>query len=270
MIVFPNAKINLGLHITEKRSDGYHNIETCFVPVGWSDILEIIPSDYNTSINISGISIPDEPEKNLVLKAYQLLRKEYDLPAVSVHLHKVVPIGAGLGGGSSDASYALKALNRMFFLDISDDKLEQIASELGADCPFFVRNKPVIATGIGDVFEEVMVSFEGWYIYLVYPGVHISTAEAYKGVTPGETERCLKDILTNTDTSGWKNLVTNDFEPALFKKYPVLAEIKEKLYENGAFYASMTGSGSCIYGLFSKKPERLKFPSEYQCWSGLL
>lgn len=270
MITFPNAKINLGLHITEKRSDGYHNIETVFYPIPWSDILEIIPAT-TTIFNSSGISIPGENNSNLCLKAYHLLKEKYQLPPVHIHLHKIVPIGAGLGGGSSDASFTLKSLNELFNLKISIEQLEQYASTLGSDCSFFIQNKATFASGKGDQFSPLSeFSLKGYYILLIYPSIGISTQEAYQGVLPQKAQDNIESILSK-DISTWKSSLKNDFEESIFPKYPLLSEIKEELYQSGALYASMSGSGSTMFGIFDVDPSTIALSfSKFQCYYTIL
>ena len=253
MVVFPNAKINLGLNIIEKRTDGYHNIESCFYPIPLTDALEVIESD-KLSFTSSGIPIPGDPESNLCLKAYHLLKKHYDLPLVEIHLHKNIPIGAGLGGGSSDGAFMLKLLNEKFELGIDNPALEKLAGELGSDCPFFIENKPVFVEGKGNVFSPVEVSLKGKYLVLVMPDVHVSTAQAYAGITPQQPEAGLKEILEQKPMKRWQDLVKNDFEESVFAKHPELERIKNQLIEEGAIYASMTGSGAAVFGVFEEKP----------------
>ncbi|WP_207435320.1 4-(cytidine 5'-diphospho)-2-C-methyl-D-erythritol kinase [Sabulibacter ruber] len=270
MIQFPNAKINLGLQLVEKRPDGFHNLVSCFYPVNWTDALEILPNQEEASFTLSGLAVPDEPTSNLCWKAYELLRKDFELPAIQMHLHKVIPMGAGLGGGSADAAFTLKILNTVFDLKLSADDLENYARQLGSDCAFFVRNKPVLAVEKGDVFEPLALDLTGWHIVLVYPNLAISTAVAYAGVSPRFPEKSLKTLLAQ-DISSWKNEVVNDFEESLFPKYPVLAQLKQQLYDLGAVYASMSGSGSTMYGLFKTAPAApLLFPQEYSVWQGVL
>lgn len=266
MVVFPNAKINLGLNILRKRADGFHDIASCFVPVPYTDVLEIIESK-KLSFASSGQEIPGEKKDNLCLKAYHLLQKDFHLPPVQIHLHKVIPIGAGLGGGSADASFTLKCLDQMFDLFLDDFLLEEYAARLGSDCPFFIKNQTVMAYGTGNEFEPLSVSLKDKFLVLVTPPIHIATAEAYAGVTPQEPEQDLKDILEKKTLSEWKGLVQNDFEASIFPKYPAIAEIKDKLYQAGAGYASMSGSGATVYGIFEQytKVSEL-FPSTYQVW----
>ncbi len=267
MITFPNAKINIGLQILNKRPDGFHNIASCFYPVGWADILEIIPSD-TLVFSSSGIDIPGEASHNLCLKAYYLLKKDFDIPPVAIHLHKIVPIGAGLGGGSADGAFTLKMLNQLFELNLSDDLLENYARQLGSDCAFFIKNEPVYCVEKGDVFEEIDLDLAHKFIVLVNPNIHISTAEAYGGVMPNQPLTSLRTALT--DIENWLKNITNDFEISLLDKYPVIATIKNQLYESGAFYASMTGSGSTVYGIFEQEINLTKTFEGYSIWQGKL
>ena len=261
MIVFPNAKINLGLQITNKRSDGFHNIISCFYPVPWTDALEIIETS-KTIFTSSGIDIPDSTGGNLCTQAYKLLDKDYKLPSVHIHLHKSIPIGAGLGGGSSDAAYTLKLLNQKFNLQLSMEQLEGYARKLGSDCAFFIQNTPTMAIEKGDKFQPIAMSLKGYHIALIYPNLHISTKEAYSTVTPAMPDTTLLDVLENKPVSKWKDLIHNDFEKGITEKHPQLKRLKSDLYIQGAVYASMTGSGSTFYGIFDKKPA-LKLPEEY-------
>lgn len=268
MIRFPNAKINLGLNITRRRADGYHDIETVFYPIGWKDALEIVPSAQQKegcSYQGSGLVIDCPPEKNLVLKAYSLLNKEFPLPPVDVYLHKVIPFGAGLGGGSSDAASMLLLLNEWAGLGLSLDQLAGYASKLGADCSFFIYNKPLFAHGIGNLFEPVQLSLTGYYLALVKPPVFVSTAEAYASVNPTLPEVSLKELL-KMPVNEWKGKVVNDFEQSVFERYPLIAEIKEQLYAKGALYASMSGSGSSVFGLFLDKPDINGLFNGFDCY----
>lgn len=268
MLTFPNAKINIGLQIIEKRSDGYHNLASCFYPVGWSDILEILPAP-TLSFKSTGIIIPGNAEGNLCLKAYQLLKSDFDIPPVQMHLHKVVPIGAGLGGGSADAAFTLKSLNSIFELALSNTALENYARKLGADCAFFIENKPQFCYEKGDVFENIDLTLRGKYLVLINPNIHISTAEAYGGVVPQTPQTNLQELLKK-DLTTWKNTVFNNFEQHLLPKYPIIAHIKKQLYETGAIYASMTGSGSTVFGIFQEKPKSLISFEGFLTWEGLL
>lgn len=253
MLLFPNAKINLGLRVTGKRKDGYHDIETCMFPIPLHDALEIILAN-KTSFTSSGISIPGNDKDNLILKAYQLLKKDFnDLQPIAVHLHKAIPVGAGLGGGSADAAFALKLMNNLFDLILEDWFLEDYAAQLGSDCPFFIENSPKIATGRGEILTPINIDLSGKWLVLVHPHIHISTKEAYDGLIPKKPAGDLKEILT--DPSLWKDRLKNDFEESIFQKYPVIGSLKELLYRQGAFYAAMSGSGSTVFGLFEEEPE---------------
>lgn len=248
MIRFPNAKINLGLYVERRRDDGYHDISTVFYPIPLKDVVEVVKSE-STVLRTYGNPVDCPPEKNLVMKAYRLLELEFGLPPVEICLYKHIPDGAGLGGGSSDASAVLKILNDLFALGLDDAELARRAVKLGADCPFFVYNRPVAARGIGDVFEDVDVDLSGMTAVVVKPDVYVSTAEAYRGVPPRIPEMDVAEIVRHP-VGEWKGVLENDFEAHVFGLYPRLQEIKQSLYDSGAVYASMSGSGSAIYGLF--------------------
>ena len=266
MICFPNAKINLGLHITGKRSDGYHTIETIFYPIPLTDALEAVKSE-KVSFKQTGIKLDSSPAENLVMKAFRLLSEKYDLPPLEIHLKKAIPSGAGLGGGSADAAFALKMINELCECNISEENLEKIAASTGADCPFFIHNKPVIATGTGNIFEHSDVSLKGYTIYLVKPPVAVSTKEAYANIKPKKPKFSLKN-LSSLPVNEWRDVLKNDFEPNIFEKYPVIREIKDKLYSLGAEYAAMSGSGSAVFGLF-KNTISPKFTNCF-IWKGTL
>lgn len=267
MISFPNAKINLGLNITSKRPDGFHNIESCFLPIKLKDVLEIIPSD-STTFSFSGLPIPGNSSENLCIKAYNLLKTEFNLPAVHIHLHKIIPMGAGLGGGSSDAAFTLISLNEQFQLQIKEDEMLDYARKLGSDCAFFIKNSPVFASEKGDVFNEVSVDLKGKFIAVIYPCIHVSTVEAYSEVVPQLPEENFQEILT-TPIQQWKNKLKNDFEKSVFKKYPEIKSIKDKLYSLDASFASMSGSGSSVFGIFEEEVDILQnFPANYFIWQG--
>ena len=258
MLCFPNAKINLGLNIVSKRPDGYHNLETIFYPVAIKDALEVVPAAGEKGIfKQSGILLDGDPEQNLVVKAYSLLKKEYALPEIDIYLRKNIPFGAGLGGGSADAAVLLKLLNSLYGLDMPEIRLEELASQLGADCPFFIRNKPVFATGIGNIFTPVDLSLKGYFIVLVKPDIHVSTKEAYESVKPGSPAVSLLEIIKNPPET-WKDIMVNDFESSVFVKHPAIKDIKEKLYDFGAIYASMSGSGSSVFGIFKEETDLSK------------
>lgn len=268
MVVFPHCKINLGLHIVEKRADGYHNIETCFYPVPFTDILEVIKAE-SFSFSQSGIAVPGAVESNLCVKAYQLLKQDFSLPAVHMHLHKAIPTGAGLGGGSADAAFTIRALNSLFELNLTLDKQQQYAAALGSDCAFFIQDKPMIGKGRGELLTTSAVSLSGRYLVLVKPEIHISTAEAYAGVTPKQPSIALEEIL-NMPVAEWKNRLKNDFEPSVFARQPLLAEIKQTLYNKGAAYACMSGSGATVYGVFEQAVDLQKTFSAHTYWAGWL
>lgn len=273
MLVFPNAKLNLGLYVTGHRPDGFRNLESVFVPLPWSDALEVLPAPVGTEtvLTLTGIPIPGDPVTNLCLRTYELLKADFDLPPVQLHLHKVVPIGAGLGGGSADAAFALRALNELFTLQLPTETLESYARRLGSDCAFFIQNKPVFAYEKGDVFEPIPLDLTGTACKVVYPGLHIGTAEAYARVTPRPPRHDLRMALTQP-LETWRHTISNDFEEALTPVYPALGDIKAQLYAAGAAYASLSGSGSAVYGLFSglEQPPKLKLPAEYLIWDGRL
>lgn len=253
MIVFPNIKINLGLSITEKRPDGYHNLETVFYPVALEDALEIralSEADKKITLHQYGMEIAGNPEDNLVAKAYSLLDKEFHLPPVEIHLYKHIPSGAGLGGGSSDAAFMLKLLNGHFHLNLSEEQLEIYAATLGADCAFFIKNKPVYAEGIGNIFSPIELSLKGYQIMIVKPDVFVSTREAFANIHPHHPEYPVKEVIRRP-VAEWKDILINDFEASVFPQHPVIGEIKQELYNQGAIYASMSGSGSSVFGLFA-------------------
>jgi 4-diphosphocytidyl-2-C-methyl-D-erythritol kinase len=263
VISFPNCKINLGLNITGKRPDGYHDLETVFFPIAIKDVLEIITSD-KTEISLSGNEIDVKPEENICLKAYQLLKKDFpELPAIKIHLHKAIPSGAGLGGGSADASFILKILNDKYRLNLSTNQLINYATQLGSDCPFFIINKPCLATGRGEILEEIKIDLSAYKILIVNPGIHINTGWAFTQLTPALPVKSIKEIIRQS-VSTWKDELKNDFEEPVFKHYPEVRSIKETLYNNGAVYAAMSGSGSTVFGLIEKeKPVKIDLPGNY-------
>lgn len=248
MIIFPNAKINLGLKILNRRNDGYHNIETILYPIKLKDALEIIESD-QVVFTSSGLQIPGSASENLCLKAWHMIAKDIELPKVHIHLHKQIPIGAGLGGGSADAACCIRLLNEKFRLNLSIHDMEDYSRRLGSDCAFFIQNKPVLATGRGDKMESSNINLDQYFIVMAMPGVHVSTAEAYREVIPNAGGHSLNS-LTNRPLEEWRDCLTNDFEDAVFKRYPVVKELKETFYNEGALYASMSGSGASVYAIF--------------------
>ena len=254
MVTFPNCKINIGLNIISKRPDGFHNLETVFYPVALHDALEIVTAtDGLFEFHTSGLSISGEPEKNLCVKAYQLLQSDFRLPAVKMHLHKVIPMAAGLGGGSSDGAFALKLLNNLFDIRLNSEQLKDYARILGSDCAFFIENKSCYAFEKGDRFEPVPVDLSGLTLVIVIPDVHISTVDAYRNITPDIPVQPIKELI-KIPIGQWKGRLVNDFEIPVFKKYPVIREIKFALYEMGALFSAMSGSGSAVFGLFNKVP----------------
>lgn len=253
MIVFPNAKINLGLNILSKRDDGYHNIETIMLPIGWCDALEIVESeDSDTDLTVSGNKIDCDPEKNLVMKAYRIMQAEFNLPPVHIYLYKNIPDGAGLGGGSSDAAFTLKLLNSYFKLNLPDEKLADYAAQLGADCPFFIFNRPMLATGIGTELHDIDLSAiqNKSVVVAKAPNTFVSTAEAYGKVRPHDSGFDLASFVNSHDVNMWMHNVKNDFEEGVFSLQPKIAELKERMLELGAEYAAMSGSGSAVFGIF--------------------
>jgi 4-diphosphocytidyl-2-C-methyl-D-erythritol kinase len=274
MICFPNAKINLGLRIVEKRPDGYHNLETVFYPIGLKDALEVVPhpqsADY--SLSLSGISAEESGmnmEKNLVTRAFRILQAHHSLKPSAYYLKKAIPTGAGLGGGSSDAANALIITNLYNDLGLSDQVLMEYSAQIGADCAFFIKNKPIFATGIGNVFEDFHLSLHGFYLVLVKPDLSVSTAEAYSLVQPKRPDKSLLDLLRKPIET-WKETIVNDFEPSVFSRYPLIGQLKDEMYRQGAVYACMSGSGSSVFGLF-RQPVHLK-PLFRDCfyWSEIL
>ena len=255
MILFPNAKINIGLNILSRREDGFHNLETIFYPLAVRDALEVVETD-QLKFTSSGLEIPGNPTDNLCLKAYDLLSKDYKLPPVHIHLHKHIPIGAGLGGGSADASFFIRLMNEKFELGMDAAQMEAYASKLGSDCAFFVQNKPALAHGKGDQLQTIELDLSNYFIILVMPVVQVSTSDAYRGIRPAAMESSLADLI-KLPIEAWKAVIKNDFEPSVFLQYPIIAEIKSKLYSAGALYASMSGSGSSVFGIFEKE---LKLP----------
>ncbi|MGQ9846772.1 MAG: 4-(cytidine 5'-diphospho)-2-C-methyl-D-erythritol kinase [Bacteroidales bacterium] len=263
MILFPNAKINLGLAVTEKRSDGYHNIESIVVPIPLCDTLEILPSKDFQFVNY-GLTIDGNWEDNLCVKAYQLFKYEFNLPPVRILLYKNIPMKAGLGGGSSDAVFTLIGLNKMFHLNLTDKQLTDYASTLGSDCPFFIQNTPCFATGRGEILEPIPLNLSGYYIKIIKPQVHISTAKAYQYIQPHKNTVSFKQIIIEKNISEWNNYLFNDFENQAFIQYPILSKYKEDLYNEGALFAGMTGSGSAIFGIYNSMPSKKQ--SNVFCW----
>lgn len=258
MISFPHAKINLGLSVISKRPDGFHNLETVFYPIPLRDALEIIPSNENRFFQ-TGLQIPPGKEDNLVMVAYQLLKKKYpQIPSLEIHLHKSIPLGAGLGGGSSDAAESLKLIDNLLDLHIPGKEMDDYALKLGSDCPFFIQSSPCIAKGRGEILEPVSLDLSVYSILLVHPEIRIETAWAYSKIKPALPENDLKESIQQP-VQNWVNTIHNDFELPVFEVYPALRKIKEKLYMYGAIYAAMTGSGSTIFGIFKKSELPVSF-----------
>lgn len=269
MVAFPPCKINLGLSIVQKRGDGYHDIETCFYPLPFTDILEIIPAE-SIQFSSSGLTIPGNEEDNICLKAYALLDKDFRLPPVKIHLHKIIPTGAGLGGGSSDGAHTLRLLNTLFGLNLREGKLMHYASLLGSDCSFFIQDRSMMGSGRGEILKDAEVNLQGKYLILLHPGLHVSTAEAYAGVIPGAAIFPIESTLTKA-LDQWKILLQNDFEKSVFERFPLIATLKDELYKSGALYASLSGSGSAVFGIFDMKTEIAGSPvAPYVIWQGYL
>lgn len=273
MIFFPNCKINIGLSIVEKRKDdGYHNIESVFYPVDLCDVLEIRPSDAKQDcFKISGLDIGNtSAQDNLCIKAVNILREQYkSIPYLNIHLHKQIPAFAGLGGGSSDATFTLKLLDFLFNLGIEQEKMLSFAAQIGSDCSFFVKNKPTYVFSKGEKSKNITLDLSKYYVVLVKPELRISTVEAYRGVEPKPSG---VDYTSLPDIKEWRGVLKNDFEDSLFPKYPILEEMKELMYKNGAIYASLSGSGATVYGIFDKEIDikRLKLPNNTFIWQGRL
>jgi len=267
VIVFPNCKINLGLNIIRKRTDGFHDLESVFYPINLTDALEVIspvnlaePVEFSTS----GLEIEGEPGTNLCQRAVALLKNFFPkIPPIQMHLHKGIPIGAGLGGGSSDAAFTLTLLNRKFGLGITTESLLDFALQLGSDCPFFIINKPCFASGRGEFLESVNIDLSAYKILIVNPAIHTSTAEVFSMVKHMHPSKSIRQIIQQPPAS-WKNELKNDFEEAVFRAHPEISHVKVELYRAGALYASMTGTGSSVYGIFEKSDAaRFSFPSNY-------
>ncbi len=269
MLLYPNCKINLGLNVLRKRSDGYHDLETLFYPVNATEAIVIEPSEL-FSFKVEGIAIDGDLKDNLCVKAWDLINNRFDLPSVSITLYKYLPMGAGLGGGSADAAYVIKGLNQLFDLGMSEVEMAEIAAILGSDAPFFIYNKPMIATGRGEVLAPLDFSLSNYHVRLIKPSFGISTKEAYSGITPTDDNILTIEQIVELPVEKWQGLLKNDFERHLFKKYPELAQIKEELKQQGAVYAAMSGSGSTIFGLFEEAPSSYFVKPGYWCWTGQL
>lgn len=262
MITFPIAKINLGLNVVEKRADGYHNLQTVFFPVPLLDALDVqemgaeFPSQYDCDLKVSNIHIDGDEQRNLVVRAYKLLKQDFpDMPRVHAHLYKGIPTQAGMGGGSSDCGFMITLLNKMFNLGLSDEQMIQYAARLGADCAFFILNKPCYAEGIGEKLQPIQLSLSGWYLSLVRPDIPVSTREAFALIKPHYPEFNCKEVV-QLPVEEWRGKLTNDFEDSVFAVHPELGAVKDRLYQLGATYAAMSGSGSTLFAL-SKHPLHL-------------
>ncbi len=272
MIVFPKAKINFGLRITGKRPDGFHDIETIFYPVGLCDALEFVVAPGNVSddeLVVTGINIATKRKNNLVIKALLKMREHFPVPFLRIHLHKAIPPGAGLGGGSSDAACMLRIINKYFEFSLSDSDLKDIALELGSDCPFFIECEPSLATGRGEVLKPLKSFLEGYHIVLLNPGISISTTEAYKNAPVSHSETDLEK-LAGSKPGTWKKMVLNDFEDFAFTVHSEIGDLKKAMYKSGAVYSSMSGSGSSVYGIFTEKPVIAGKLKPFVIYEGLL
>ena len=268
MVFFPGCKINLGLNVLSKRADGFHNLETCFYPVNWQDVLELIPAKtYN--LELSGINLPASGE-NLCTKVFNLMHAQYKINPVHAWLHKNIPHGAGLGGGSSDAATMISGLNNLFQLGLDQSTLEELALKAGSDCPFFIHPVPKLATGRGEIFEPLNFTLAGKWIVLMKPEESISTAEAYKNVQIGTPDFGIKTVLESAPIAEWKSKLSNAFEPYAFRKIPQLLSLRDLLYKHGALFAAMSGSGSAMFGIFEQEPEHLEIPKNVLHWRGIL
>lgn len=265
MLVFPNAKINLGLYVTEKREDGYHNIESIFLPIGLQDSLDIVTTTSNSfEMEVLGIEINGDINDNICAKAWQLLHQEYGIGGVKCILLKNIPTGAGLGGGSADGAFVLKALNDIFKLQLSISKLEELAAHLGSDCPFFIENKTKFVHGRGEHLEKIDLNLKDYFVSIVNPGIHVSTPQAYGLIKPQKAPTNLRQ-LDSLPIEQWKDLVHNQFEEPITKLYPEIHFIKQRMFDSGAIYAAMSGSGSSVFGIFSEKKDLSKIFENYFC-----
>ena len=271
MINFPIAKVNLGLNVVEKRPDGYHNLETVFYPVPIKDALEVqvmddaFPSDYDCDLKVTNITIDGDEQRNLVVRAYQLLKKDFPtLPRIHTHLWKGIPTQAGMGGGSSDCAYMLLLLNQQFQLGLTDEQLIQYAAKLGADCAFFILSRPCYAEGIGEKLQPIDLSLSGYYMAVVRPDIPVPTKEAFSRIHPHyPAQNCRHTVMQPVET--WRDTLINDFEESVFALHPEIGDIKQQLYDMGATYAAMSGSGSALFGLFKEQPDTLSqaFPNMF-------
>ena len=264
MRVYPNAKINIGLYVTERRPDGYHNLETVFYPIQLADELHICQNAHGACcFKMQGLPIDGVAEDNLIMKTVRLFQERFHIGGVDIDFLKNIPMGAGLGGGSADAAFTAKELNRLFDLGLNAEQLRLLVKPLGADCPFFIDNQPAYAEGIGDQLTPIALALKGYYLLLVKPAVHVSTAEAYRNIRPQASNIALADFLLHRPVEEWKDVVRNDFEASVFPAHPELAAIKQSLYEQGAVYAAMSGSGSTLFGIFKQTPDPTPFKEHF-------
>lgn len=274
MIVFPNGKINLALHVNDRRSDGFHNIESIFYPVSWNDALEAVESK-NFSFEVVGNKIDGNAEDNLCVKAYRLLQKTFDLPDVKICLLKNIPTGAGLGGGSSDGAFALKLFNNLCSLNISSTEIKSLAAQLGSDCPFFIESKSCFVSGRGDQLQRIDLDLSAYHIVVVHPDIAVNTKWAYEQLAVSRSEKKYIKTVSLSESikepiQQWKEILINDFEEVIFSHHPKLADIKQQFYDREAIYASMSGSGSAVYGIFDHQPQSLSFNKDWKIFSGRL
>lgn len=269
MLVFPFAKINLGLHVLRKRPDGYHDIRSMLLPIPLCDALEAVVDESLASGEVkfesTGLPVPGDPASNLCLKAVELVRQRRELPGLRMHLHKAIPTGAGLGGGSSDGAHALLLLNDLLGLHFTEEELHAMAARLGSDCPFFLKGKPQLAQGRGERLSPVEVDLKNHWLVLVNPGIHVSTAEVFQGMRLTTTHADLEEVV-KAPLAAWQGTVVNDMEEFVFAKHPAIGAIKAELLRQGAVYAAMSGSGSSVFGIFGKEPSEIDFPVEYRSW----
>lgn len=271
MLTFSSCKINLGLNIIKKRPDGFHSIETIFYPIDFiQDAIEIIShSKAKDEYHFTGIKMDCKEEENLCVKTINLLRHHFDFPSISLYLHKSVPMGAGLGGGSANVASIINLINNKYQLNIPEDNRRKLASQIGSDCAFFIQPIPSFGEGKGEILSKVNLSLSGYHLLIVKPPIHISTALAYKNAIPQSGRKTVKELILNNDISNWKNVLQNDFENGIFKEYPEISKIKETLYKSGAIYAQMSGSGSAVFGIFDSKTE-ISFTNEYlKLWGNI-
>lgn len=268
MVTFPPCKINLGLHVLRRRPDGYHDVETCFYPIPWTDVLEIVPSA-EFSFSQTGLQIEGGASSNLCVQAFRAMERDYVVPPVMIHLHKCIPTGAGLGGGSADAAFVMRMISEIADLNLQQKTVMQMVSGLGSDCAFFVQDDPMIGSGKGDVLSPVQIDLTGTFLVVVKPNLAVSTGEAYTLVRPNPSVQPIKEILENHPLAAWHEILINDFEEPVFKRFPRLREIKQQLYAQGAVYAAMSGSGSAIFGIF-EKPTAFLCRKDELAWSCLL